>query len=97
VVEELLKSKKQVDVNAVKKIRLRDEDEKHRYGAHFSPLHLDSLFGHASVVKALYEDTKGRSTANTENRWGITALQTAREMKRDEIMKTLLERPEVAK
>jgi ankyrin repeat protein len=48
-------------------------------------------------VKALCEDTKRRLRANIENLWGITALQIATEMKHDEIVKTLLERPEVAK
>ncbi len=48
-------------------------------------------------MKALCEDTKGRFRANTEYRNGITALQIATEMKHDEIVKTLLERPEVAK
>jgi hypothetical protein len=97
VVEELLKSKKQVDVNAVKMIPLEHEEEKDRYGFNFSPLHLASLFGHASVVKALCEDTKGRLRADAENRRGITALQIATEMKRHQIVKTLLERPEVVK
>jgi hypothetical protein len=48
-------------------------------------------------VKALCEDTRGRLRANIENLWGITALQIAMEMKHDEVVKTLLERPEVAK
>jgi hypothetical protein len=97
VVEELLKSKKQVDVNAVKFIPLYHEHGKHLYGFHFSPLHLASLFGHASVVKALCEDTKGRLRADTYNPWGKTALQIATEMEDDQIVKTLLERPEVVK
>jgi hypothetical protein len=97
VVKELLKSKKHVDVNAVKYMPFKPKDNKHRFDTRFSPLHLASLFGHASVVKALCEDTTGRLKANTENWWGLTALQIATEMEDDEIVKTLLERPEVAK
>jgi ankyrin repeat protein len=97
VVKELLQSQEQVDVNAVKYIRLADEYVKPHYGSTFSPLHLASFFGHASVVKALCDDTTGRLRANTENEEGITALQIATERGHDEIMKTLLERPEVAK
>jgi ankyrin repeat protein len=98
VVEMLLQSKKQVDVNTLTWLPLAFEDLKARqYSLHFSPLHFASLFGHTSVVKALCKDTKGRLRANTENRRGITALQIATEMKYDEIVKTLLERPEVAK
>jgi len=97
VVKELLQSQKQVDVNAVKLIPLSDQYISPHYGENFSPLHLASLLGHTTVVKALCEDTKGRLRANTENDEGITALQIATEMKRDEIVKTLLERPEVAK
>ncbi len=48
-------------------------------------------------MKALCEDTKGHLRANIENLWGIRALQIATEMTHDEIVKTLLERPEVAK
>ncbi|KAH8940864.1 hypothetical protein BDL97_14G007100 [Sphagnum fallax] len=97
VVNTLLKSKKEVDVNKMKTIPLEHEDQKANYGTDFTPLHLASLFGHTSVVNALCEDTKGRLRANTENHKGITALQIATEMKHDEIVKTLLERPEVAK
>ncbi|KAH9540470.1 hypothetical protein CY35_14G006900 [Sphagnum magellanicum] len=95
VVKELLKSK--ADVNAVKFLPFEHEVYRHRFGTTFSPLHLASLFGYASVVNALCDDTKGRLRANTENRRGITALQIATEMKRAEIVKTLLERPEVEK
>ncbi|CAM6040373.1 unnamed protein product [Sphagnum compactum] len=97
VVKTLLKSKKEVDVNKMKTIPLEHEDRKANYGTDFTPLHLASLFRHTSVVNALCEDTKGRLRANTENSRGITALQIATEMKHDEIVKTLLERPEVAK
>jgi hypothetical protein len=92
VVKKLLKSEKQVDVNRLKFMHVKFE-----YGHYFSPLHLASLHGHAHVVKAICEDTTGRLRANTENLWGITALQIATEMKHDGIVKTLLERPEVAK
>jgi hypothetical protein len=91
VVKELLKSKKQVDVNKVRFIPMPSKRLKIPYGNNVSPLQLASFFGHASVVKALCEDTR----ANTENWW--RACQIATEMKRDEIVKTLLERPEVAK
>jgi hypothetical protein len=94
VVKELLKSK--VDVNALNLFPVTNEHNTKPYGLHFSPLHLASLCGHTSVVKALCEDTKGRLKANTENPSGITALQIATEMKHDEIVKTLPERPEVA-
>jgi ankyrin repeat protein len=97
VVKELFKSQKQLDVNAVKHIPLRDKHDKYPYGRSFNPLHLALLYGHASVVKALCEDTKERLRANTENKRGITALQIATEKGHAEIVKTLLERPEVAK
>ncbi|CAK9203085.1 unnamed protein product [Sphagnum troendelagicum] len=98
VVKELLNSKKPVDVNALESIPLGDKHDIKKYHSFdFSPLHLASLFGHASVVKALCEDTQGRLRANTENSSGITALQIATERKHDEIVKTLLERPEVPK
>jgi len=97
VVKTLLKSEKEVDVNAVKLILVGHKDRKDGYGLFNTPLHLASLFGHTSVVKALCEDTKGRLRANTENYNGITALQIATEMKHVEIVKTLQERPEVAK
>jgi hypothetical protein len=96
VVEELLKIK--VDVNKMKFIPLEHEEWKaQQYKGKLSPLQLASLGGHTSVVKALCEDTKGRLRANAENRAGITAIQIATEMKHDEIVKILLERPEVAK
>jgi hypothetical protein len=97
VVKELLKSKKEVDVNALKYLPLPDENYKYYYGTEFSPLHLASLYGRARVVKALCEDTKGRLRAHTENEKGITALQIAMEKGHAEIVKTLLERPEVEK
>ncbi len=97
VVKQLLKSKKEVDVNGVKFIPLKDEPRTRRYGRDFSPLHLASLLGHASVVKALCEDTEGRLNANAENERGITAFQIATEEADDETVKILLERPEVAK
>jgi hypothetical protein len=99
VVEQLLKSTKQVDVNAVKNIPMLDIGVRNesRYGLGFSPLQLASLFGHTSVVQALCEDTKGRFKPNTENWSGITALQIATEKGDDETVKILLERPEVAK
>jgi ankyrin repeat protein len=97
VVKQLLKSKKQLDVNAVKLMVLDNKHHQSSYGFRFSPLHLASLLGHASVVKALCEDTTGRLRANIENGSGITAFQMATEMKYDEIMRTLLQRPEVAK
>jgi ankyrin repeat protein len=86
-----------VDVNEVKHLPLQLEHDISRYGETFSPLHLASLFGHGSVLKALCDDTKGRIRANIENLWGITALQIATKMKHDEIVKTLFERPEVTK
>jgi hypothetical protein len=97
VVKELLKSQKQVDKNAVQGIPLDEEHGTTHYTLFFNPLHLASRFGHASVVKALCEDTTGRLRADTETEGGITALQLATEKGHAEIMKTLLERPEVAK
>jgi ankyrin repeat protein len=90
VVKELLKSKK-VDVNALKSIPVKDKHGTFRYGMMFSPLRLASVFGHASVVKALCEDTR----ANTVNWWG--AFQIATEQENHEIVLTLLKRPEFAK
>jgi hypothetical protein len=98
VVKELLNTKKPVDVNALKGIPLgRKHDINNYSNFDFSPLHLASLFGHASVVKFLCEDTEGRLRANTESEEGITALQLAMENGHAEIVKTLQERPEVAK
>jgi hypothetical protein len=97
VVEVLLKSKRQVDVNAMVSIPLQHEGMKNHYGFHFTPLHLASLFGRTSVVKALCEDTTGRLRANTESRSGITAFQIATEMMHGEIVEILKERPEVPK
>jgi len=53
VVKELLKSEKQVDVNEVKHLPLQVEHDTSRYGHTFSPLHLASLFDHASVCEGL--------------------------------------------
>jgi len=100
VVKELLNSQKQMDVNALENMppgHMPPRDEFKRSSFKISPLHLASLLGHASVVKALCEDTRGRLRPTTEIKGGITALQIATEMKHDEIVKTLLERPEVAK
>jgi hypothetical protein len=97
VVEELLKSKRQVDVNAMDIIPLQLEGVKLPYGLECNPLHLASLFGHASVVKALCEDTKGRLRANTENFAGIIAFEIATEMRHGEIVEILKERAEVPK
>jgi hypothetical protein len=91
VVKELLKSEKQVDVNALKSIPVEDKHGRFRHGMMFSPLHLASVFCHAIVVKALCEDTR----ANTVNWWG--AFQIATEKENDEIVQTLLKRPEFAK
>jgi hypothetical protein len=98
VVKELLNSKKPVDVNVLRQIPLglKYDTRKYKYFC-FSPLHLASLFGHESVVKFLSEDTEGRLRANTESWEGKTALQLAMENGHAEIVKTLLERPEVAK
>jgi ankyrin repeat protein len=98
VVQELLNSQKPVDVNALESIPVGLKNDISKYDHfYFSPLHLASLFGHASVVKALCENTTGRLRADTETEGGITALQLATEKGHAEIMKTLLERPEVAK
>jgi hypothetical protein len=67
------------------------------YGVEFTPLQLASLYGHTSVVKALCDDPKGRLGATIENHAGVTALQIATEMKRDEIVKILTDIPEVQK
>jgi hypothetical protein len=67
------------------------------YKVHFTPLQLASLYGHISVVNALCDDPKGRLGATIENNSGVTALQIATEMKRDEIMKILTDLPEVEK
>jgi ankyrin repeat protein len=74
VVKELLKSKKEVDINAVKYLPLRDEDHKYYYGTYFSPLHLASVFGHGNVVQALCDDTTGRLRATLESSSGIRTL-----------------------
>jgi hypothetical protein len=67
------------------------------YGVEFTPLQLASLYGHTSVVKALCDDPKGRLGATIENHAGVTALQIATEMKRDDIVKILTDIPEVQK
>jgi ankyrin repeat protein len=67
------------------------------YEVSFTPLQLASLYGHISVVKALCDDPEGRLGATIENHAGVTALQIATEMKRDEIVKILTDIPEVGK
>jgi ankyrin repeat protein len=65
-------------------------------GSHvFSPLHIASFYGHVSVVKALCEDRLKRLRANTASDGGVTAVQMAAEMGHVQIVKILLERPEV--
>ncbi|CAM6030034.1 unnamed protein product [Sphagnum balticum] len=95
VVKELLKIKKQVNVNAMEFIIL--DENRSCYGFEFNPLHLASIFGHPSVVKALCEDTKGRLRANTENYRGITAFEIATKMSDGEIVEILKKRDEVPK
>ncbi|CAK9863766.1 unnamed protein product [Sphagnum jensenii] len=100
VVKELLNSKKPVDLNALKAVPLGSKHDRIKYDYSYlslSPLHLASLFGHASVVKALCEDTTGHLRADTETMDGGTALQFATEKGYAQIVKTLLKRPEVAK
>jgi hypothetical protein len=58
---------------------------------------LPSLYGHTSVVEALCEDPKGYLRAKTENKSGVTALQIAKEAKRDEIVKIFSDKIEVEK
>jgi len=67
------------------------------YTVDSTPLQLASLYGHVSVVKVLCHNPKGRLGATIENRAGLTALQIATDMKRDEIAKILTDIPEVEK
>jgi hypothetical protein len=67
------------------------------YEVCFTPLQLASLYGHTSVVKAICDDEKGRLGATIENYAGVTALQIATDMKRDDIVKILTDIPEVDK
>ncbi len=67
------------------------------YGGFFTSLQLPSLYGHTSVVEALCEDPKGHLRAKTENKSGVTALQIAKEAKRDEIVKIFSDKIEVEK
>ncbi len=60
VVEELLNSGKKVDVNKLKQEMLDDAQDRSSFGEEFNPLHLASIYGHASVVQALCEDRKRR-------------------------------------
>ncbi len=64
---------------------------------YFTPLQLASLHGHIDVVKALCNDPKRRLRPLIENSQGVTALQIATEMERDEIVKILTDIPEVEK
>ncbi|CAN5974089.1 unnamed protein product [Sphagnum jensenii] len=96
VVEKLLNSEKEVHVNALKQEILDDAQDRSSFGEEFNPLHLASVYGHASVVQALCEDNKRRLQVNIESKpAGVTAVQMAAEMGHVEIMKILLERPEV--
>jgi len=67
------------------------------YLVNFTPLQLASLYGHASVVKILRDDSKECLVATIENDAGITALQIATERKNDVIMKILTDVREVEK
>jgi ankyrin repeat protein len=96
VVEELLNSEKEVDVNALKQEKLDDAQDRSSFGEEFNPLHLASIYGHASVVEALCEDKKGRLQVNIESKpAGVTAVRMAAEMGHVETVKILLKRPEV--
>jgi ankyrin repeat protein len=63
------------------------------YKVSFTPLQLASLYGHISVVNLLKE----RLEATIEYDTGVKALQIATEMRRDEIVKILMDIPEVEK
>jgi ankyrin repeat protein len=94
VVEELLNSEKEVHVNALKQEIVDDAQHGSSFGEEFNPLHLASIYGHVSVVRALCEDK--RLQANIESKpTGVTAVQMAAEMGHAEIVKILVERPEV--
>jgi ankyrin repeat protein len=96
VVQELFNSGKEVDVNTLKQEILDDPQDRSSFGEEFNPLHLASIHGHASVVKVLCEDKKGRLQGNIESKpAGMTALQMATEKGHAEVVKMLLERPEV--
>jgi hypothetical protein len=59
----------------------------------FTPLQLASLYGHISVVQLLEK----RLEATIEYDTGVTALQIATKVRRDEIVKILTDIPEVEK
>jgi hypothetical protein len=63
------------------------------YKVSFTPPQLALLYGHISVVKLLEE----RLEATIEYDTGVKALQIATEMRRDEIVKILMDIPEVEK
>jgi len=88
----------EVDANALKWMRVDIESmDISLYGGFFTSLHLPSLYGHTSVAEAFCEDPKGDLRAKTENKSGVTALQIAKETKRDEIVKILTDKIEVEK
>jgi ankyrin repeat protein len=96
VVEELLNSEKEVDVNILKQEILDDAQDRSSFGEEFNPLHLASIYGHASVVQALCEDRERRLQVNFESKpAGVKAVQMAAEMGHVQVVKILLERPEV--
>jgi ankyrin repeat protein len=95
VVEELLNSEKEVDVNTLKQEILDDAQNRSSFGGEFNPLHLASIYGHASVVQALCEDRKNRLQVNIESDARVTAVQMAVEMGHVQIVNILRNRPEV--
>jgi hypothetical protein len=97
VVRELLNSEREVDVNKlVYNMTLRDPCGRSSFGEEFNPLHLASIYGHASVVQVLCEDKKGRVQVNVESKpAGMTALELASEKGHVKIVKMLLKRPGV--
>jgi ankyrin repeat protein len=93
VVKELLNSEKEVDVNALKQEILDDAQDRSSFGEEFNPLHLASIYGHASVVQVLCEDRKRRLQVNIESKpAGLTALQMAVENGHAEVVMMLLEK-----
>ncbi|CAK9872128.1 unnamed protein product [Sphagnum jensenii] len=63
------------------------------YEVSFTPLQLASLYADIPVLELL----KGRIEATIEYDTGVEALQIARKMRRDEIVKILMDMPEVEK
>jgi hypothetical protein len=93
VVRTLLERGKEMDVNKLQQEISDDKHDRKSFGEEFNPLHLASIYGHASVVQALCEQKTLRP--NTESGAGMTAFEIAVTKWLIDIEKILLDRTDV--